>query len=70
MFKVTAVSEIVIGILAMRAVRAAWSSSLRGTISTLSDAFVEVILDNTSLYNNITEIITREYAIMNEIQSY
>ena len=31
---------------------------------------VEVILDNTLLYNNITEIITREYAIMNEIQSY
>ena len=31
---------------------------------------VEVILDNTILYNNITEIITREYVIMNEIQSY
>ena len=31
---------------------------------------VEVILDNTLLYNNITEIITKEYAIMNEIQSY
>ena len=40
MFKVTVVSEIVIGILAMRAVRAAWSSSLRGTISTLSDALL------------------------------
>ena len=31
---------------------------------------VEVILDNTLLYNNITEIITKEYVIMNEIQSY
>ena len=31
---------------------------------------VEVILDNTILYNNIAEIIMREYAIMNEIQSY
>ena len=31
---------------------------------------VEVILDNTTLYNNITEIITKEYVIMNEIQSY
>ena len=42
--------------------------------STSRDKFepidVEVILDNTLLYNNITEIITREYAIMNEIQSY
>ena len=32
--------------------------------------YVEVILDNTLLYNNITEIITKEYAIMNEIQCY
>ena len=31
---------------------------------------VEVILDNTLLYNNITEIITKEYAITNEIQCY
>ena len=34
------------------------------------EANVEVILDNTLLYNNITEIITKEYVIMNEIQSY
>ena len=40
------------------------------TSASSPDALVEVILDNTLLYNNITEIITREYAIMNEIQSY
>ena len=40
MFKVTVVSEIVIRVLATRAVWATWGGSLRGTISTLSDALL------------------------------
>ena len=40
MFKVTIVSEVVIRVLVTRAARTAWSSGLRGTISTLSDVLL------------------------------